>query len=304
MAPQRKAATAQSSGGTGSALAPTLLVRIRGLLPNLAPAERRVATTALADPGGVASATISEVARRCSTSATTVLRFCRSVGLQGYPELRVALAIAAGQAAEGEVRQIGNVIGPRDDLAAIIDKVCFADARAIEETAEQLDPSVLGRVAGLVESARRIDLYGVGASSFVCLDLQQKLYRIGHTAFAWLDPNMAITSAALLQRNDVAIAVSHTGASVDTIAALTRARSSGAATVALTNFPRSPITAVADLVLTTAARETTFRSGAMASRVAQLSVIDCLFAAVAQHHHAATLQALERTREAVADRHL
>src|SRR5206468_1482606 len=109
----------------------------------------------------------------------------------------------------------------------------------------------------------------------------------------------ALTSAALLGEGDVAIAISHTGATVDTIEPLAEARRHGALTVALTNFPRSPIVAAADLVLTTAARETTFRSGAMSSRIAQLMVVDCLFVGVAQRSYAQTREALERTYEAV-----
>ncbi len=106
------------------------------------------------------------------------------------------------------------------------------------------------------------------------MDFQQKLHRIGQTAFAWSDTHIALTSAALLQPGDVAIGIPHTGVTTDTIDARAQARRSGATTVALTNFPRSPIVEVADHVLTTAVRETTFRSGAMASRLAQLTLVD------------------------------
>jgi DNA-binding MurR/RpiR family transcriptional regulator len=60
-------------------------VTIRSLLPNLAPVERRVAQAVLDDPGGAARQSISELSRSCGTSATTVVRFCRAVGLRGYP---------------------------------------------------------------------------------------------------------------------------------------------------------------------------------------------------------------------------
>ena len=100
----------------------------------------------------------------------------------------------------------------------------------------------------------------------------------------------------------MAVGISHTGVTRDTIDALTEARRHGATTVALTNFPRSPITRVADHVLTTAARETTFRSGAMASRLAQLTVVDCVFVGLAQRSYPDTHSALERTRAAVRSR--
>ena len=80
----------------------------------------------------------------------------------------------------------------------------------------------------------------------------------------------------------MAIAISHTGTTTDTVEALRVAEAGGATTIAITNVRDSPLTAHARLVLTTAARETTFRSGAMASRIAQLAVVDCLFVGVAQ----------------------
>lgn len=281
----------------------SVLVRIRGLLPSLAPAARRVAEAVLADPAKVAGSSITALARECATSETTVVRFCRAAGFSGYPELRLSLAVEAEREGnEGTARVIGSDIGPADDLATVVDKVCFADARAIEETGGQLDVGVLGRVVDAVADARRVELFGVGASAIVTADLEQKLRRIGHAAFACADAHEALTSAALLGDGDVAIGVSHTGATYDTIEPLAEARRHGALTVAITNFPQSPITGVVDLVLTTAARETTFRSGAMASRLAQLTVVDCLFIAVAQRHYGDTLDALERTYEAVRGR--
>jgi DNA-binding MurR/RpiR family transcriptional regulator len=106
---------------------------------------------------------------------------------------------------------------------------------------------------------------------------------------------MAVSSAALRDSGDVAVGLSHTGTTVDTIDALREARSHGATTVAVTNFPWSPITEVADLVLLTAARETAFRSGAMTSRIAQLTVVDCIFVLLAQRDLPATRVALDRT---------
>src|ERR1700722_1963123 len=277
---------------------PDVLVVIRSLLPSLARVEQRVAQQVLADPFGTAMQSISELAAACGTSATTVVRFCRAVGLRGYPELRIALAAAAAQAGRPGTTEPSHEIIAGDDPATIARKIAYADARAVTDTARHLDIDALVRIVEVLASARRIDIYGVGASGYVALDLQQKLQRIGKPAFAWPDPHMAITSAALLGPDDVAVALSHTGTTADTIDALREAGSNGAKTAAITNFPRSPITAAADYVLLTAARETAFRSGGMSSRIAQLTVIDCLFVMLAQHDLPTSTQALQRTFEA------
>lgn len=287
---------AADSGGT--------TVRLRALLPSLAPAEQRVARRVLDDPQAVASSTISALAAACGTSETTVIRFCRAVGFSGYPALRLSLATELGRAEAGSsaARTVSSDIGPGDDLDQVVEKIAFADARAVEETADQLDVHVLHEVIDAMVAARRVDVYGVGASAFVGLDLQQKLHRIGRVAFAWGDPHIALTSAALLQPGDVAVGISHSGATRDTVDAIAQARDRGATTVALTNFPRSPLARIADHVLTTAARETTFRSGATASRLAQLTVVDCIFVGVAQRTYDQTQSALQATHDAVADR--
>src|SRR3954468_22626964 len=97
---------------------PTVLGRIRALLPPPPPPERRVAEAAVPDPAGVAAKTISELAADCDTSETTVIRFCRAVGLKGYPELRIGLAAAAGiEDAASSTLTVGGDIGPHDSLA-------------------------------------------------------------------------------------------------------------------------------------------------------------------------------------------
>ncbi|MEV6924352.1 MurR/RpiR family transcriptional regulator [Dactylosporangium sp. NPDC051485] len=278
-------------------------VKIRGLLPSLSRAEQRVGKIIVDEASTAALMTITELAKRAHTSETTVIRFCRAIGVSGYPELRLRLAAEAGRVQDDQGQEaVGSDISLSDDLGQVVKTIAYADARAVEDTAAQLDLEVLGKVVAAIAEARRVDVYGVGASAFVAQDFQQKLHRIGLTAYAWSDLHLALTSAALLREGDVAVGISHTGTTMDTIEAFAEAGRRGATLVALTNFPKSPITRVADLVLTTAARETTFRSGAMASRLAQLTVVDCVFVGVAQRTYERTKSALEATRDAVRSR--
>ncbi|TDC36353.1 MurR/RpiR family transcriptional regulator [Micromonospora sp. KC213] len=272
-----KSAGIPASPGPGG-----LVVHINGLLPALPPAEQRVARLVVADPAGAARRTITDLAIAAEASEATVIRFCRSVGVPGYPQLRIRLAAEAPRRiAPPGVRVASGDIPPGADLAQIIETVAFHDARSVEQTAEQLDPVRCARVVDALVAAGRIDVHGAGASGLVAADLQQKLHRIGRTAFHFPDGHTALASAALLGRGDVAIGISHTGATSSVVEVLARARASGAGTVALTTFPRSPITEVADFVLTTATRETSYRSGPTASRLAQLTVADVLFVGVA-----------------------
>lgn len=283
----------------------SVLIRVRGAIPNLRPAERRVAEVVIAAPAHVSESSITSIARQCQTSETTVLRFCRAVGLSGYPELRIALARAALWE-EADRRSSGPLtgdIGPEDPLDDLVAKVTHADARAVEDTAAALDLDTLQSAVDVLVKASRIDIYGIGASALVGSDLQQKLHRLGMVCFVWSEAHLALMSAAMLSTGDAAIGISHTGTTIDTVDALRVARNHGARTIAVTNFEGSTIAAISDLVLLTAARETTFRSGSMSSRIAQLALVDCLFSAVAQRSYEQSIESLRSTNAVVESRH-
>ncbi|MDX2650067.1 MurR/RpiR family transcriptional regulator [Streptomyces sp. PA03-1a] len=295
--PTRTSAQPAQESATGG----DTLARIRAALPGLAPSERRVAEAVLADPAQAAELSISALAERATTSVATVMRFCRTMKLGNYPQLRLALAAAAARehALGGERPTPGTDISATDTLEQIVHKIVYNEVRALEDSGAGLDIEALGRAVDAVAGARRVDIFGVGASAFVGQDLHQKLHRIGHMAFIWTDRHAALTAAALLGPGDVALAISHSGETEDTVEPLQAAAERGATTIALTNVPGSTLADGADLVLATCARETPFRSGATVSRIAQLAVIDCLFVGVAQRSYDATTAALQKTYGAV-----
>ncbi len=279
---------------------------MRAAMPSLRPSEKRVAQAFLDDPATVANLSIAELARRCNTSTTSVVRFYQRIGYERYQDLRMDLTreTTRERIATATLPPVSGDIDRDDSLADIVSKVAMNETLSIADTAKTLDTDALARAVAMVGTARRIDIFGVGASSFVGLDLQQKLSRIGLTALTWPDAHSAWTSAVVLDERCVALAISHSGATIDTVEFLGLARGAGAATIAITNFTQSPIAEKADVVLATAARETKFRSGALGSRIAQLMVVDCLFTGVAQASYDQSMAALRTTYSAVHHRAL
>ncbi|GAA2211967.1 MurR/RpiR family transcriptional regulator [Nonomuraea monospora] len=284
--------------------AETLLIRIRAAMPALRPSERRIAEMFVGEPSAAANLSIAELAARCETSTTSVVRFYQRMGYAHYKHFRIDLtrAVAREELAAASLPEVSGDIDRNDSLEGIVSKVAMNETLSIADTARMLDMEALGEAVARLLAARRIDTFGVGASALVGLDLQQKLSRIGRTAINWHDSHSAWTSAATLDAGCVAVAVSHSGATVDTVEFLAIARKTGAATVAITNFRESPLARAADVTLTTAARETRFRSGALGSRIAQLMVVDCLFTGVAQASYDASMEALRNTYAVVHDR--
>ncbi|ROR73877.1 MurR/RpiR family transcriptional regulator [Bogoriella caseilytica] len=279
-----------------------LVTRIAGLLPELRPAERRVAEAVIANPAEVARESITTLAERCHTSAPTVVRFAKRLGFAGYPQLRLTLAKDAGREEGRHAGEpLSGTLDASDTLDEVVAKLAYAESRALEDTAAMLDRSALASTVEAIAAAPRIDLLGVGASAVPAIDLGQKLLRLGLAAAHHTDRHAAMTSVSLRGEGDVVIAVSHSGSTTDVIAPAELAREHGATTVAVTNHPESRLAKACDVALVTASRETTFRSGAMASRIAQLLIVDCVFVGVALRDMEATQQALDASFRAVAD---
>ncbi|RCG26259.1 MurR/RpiR family transcriptional regulator [Sphaerisporangium album] len=276
-----------------------LVARVRAVLPSLTPSAQIIARLILDDPATVARSTITELSAASATSEATIVRTARALGFSGYAQLRLALAAAAATTRQGPDRLVPGDLAPDDPLSDVIAKVTRAEAQALEDTAAQLSPELLGEVVGAITTARRIDVYGVAASGLVAQDMAQKLLRIGLSAHAFTDAHLALTSAVLLRPGDVAVGVSTTGETPDVVEPLRRAGKAGAATVAITNNPRSSLAEVCGHVLISAGRETAFRPGALASRISQLLIVDYVFVGVAQRTSEVSNEALRATRDAL-----
>lgn len=265
--------------GTAGPQTAGLVARIAGLMPALTPAQRRVARLVVADPGAAAARTVTDLATAAGTSEATVIRFCRSVGVPGYPQLRLRLAAEAGRRTMPDTRPDARspAVG---GLAQIIAAVAAHDARAVRDTAAGLDPEVCASVVESIATARRVEVHGADGSAHTAAHLRQRLQAAGVPAYGWPDGPTAAASADRLGAGDVAIAVSHSGRTAQAVEVLRRAGRRGARTVAVTTFPRSALARVADVVLVTAIGETAGPSGVGAGGAAQLTVVDVLVSGV------------------------
>lgn len=279
---------------------------IRMALPRLRPAEAKVGQLVLADPDAALESTVASLAQRAGVSQASVVRFTRALGLSGLPALRIELAQELSrQAVELERSNIAQgQINPADTVAEVVAKVAFHEARSIEQTARDLDLEALDQVAQAIADGHHVVTFGVGASGLAAADLAQKLQRIGLMCLSSHDTHVQLVHAALADPATVAVAFSFGGRTVEVLRAQQIARQAGALTVAVTNDPESPVAGASQLVLRTSAREAAMRAAALASRMAQLAVVDFLFVRVAQLRFDDLGTALRATFEAVGEQHL
>ncbi|MEP9384053.1 MurR/RpiR family transcriptional regulator [Nocardioides sp. KR10-350] len=275
--------------------------RIRAALPRMSDAMAKIGTLLIEDPSLPLRLSITELAQAAGTSPATVTRFCRAIGYAGYPTLRVGAAAEQGRASGDETwkADIGREFHPGDSPTDVVRTLVNAHSVALASTADAIDPDLIARVAAAVASSGHVDIYGIGGSAGMAVELQARLYRIGINAHAWSEVHVALTSAALLGETAVAIAFSNTGRTEETIEMLTLAKSSGAFSVAVTSDPTSPLAEVADAHLAAVAPGAYLQPDDLSAKHAQLFVIDLLYLLVAQQDFSRTTSLLAASAAAV-----
>ncbi len=275
-----------------------VILKIESLYNSLTKAEKKVADYVLENAENVIYFSITELAEKCNTGETTIVRFCRRIGLSGFQEFKLNLA-------KDVIRpetSIHENVSFDDPLEIQLQKITNENVLAISNTTKLLSLKEIERAVDTIVNAQRIDFYGVGASGYTALDAKYKFMRLGLNVHADLDPHIQAISAANLKEGDVGIGISFSGSTKDTVATCRLAKKSGATVICITNYARSPITTVADIVLLTSAKETPLRSGALTSKIAQLHVLDILYTAVAIRLKDKAVQALDKTAKAVLDK--
>ncbi|MFI5779474.1 MurR/RpiR family transcriptional regulator [Nocardia sp. NPDC051570] len=272
--------------------------RLVTAMPRLTPTGLRVARVILDDPPGAAQLTVNQLAERADTSTSAVVRLAKTLGYDGYPQLRLALAAVGGES--GTTPVFATDIVADDPLGKVIHKLTAFETEGMVATADLADPATLTAVVDALVHARRVQLLGIGASGLVATDLEQKLTRIGRWCRASTSEDDALVQTSLLDAGDVVIAFSHSGETAAIVEAMRRV-GTRATTVAVTSSPQSRLSRAATHTILVAGREDGFRSAAMASRMSQLLVVDALYIGVLQRTPSAAL-ALRRTHDAVADR--
>ncbi|WP_269458048.1 MurR/RpiR family transcriptional regulator [Microlunatus sagamiharensis] len=257
---------------------------MRALQPDMPAALARVADYLLTQPQAPLTLSIGELAEQAGTSAASVTRFCRMIGYAGYVELRVGIATDVGRstARESWANEIGREVSPDDTPELLLARLIGSHTRSLREATSAIDLAVMSEVSQRIGRSRLVDIYGVGGSAMLGQELQGRLYRIGVPAFTWSDVHLGLVSAAIQGPDTVAIGISTTGRTEETIEMLAEADRAGAFTVAITNNPGSPLDELAQASIVTSVYEQALQPDDLSAKHGQLLVLDLLYLLVAQ----------------------
>ncbi|QWA11112.1 MurR/RpiR family transcriptional regulator [Sodalis ligni] len=274
-------------------------LRLETVRSSLTPTERKLADYILSHADSAIHCTISELAAAAEVSVATVTRLAQNSGYSGYSQLRVWLAkdlVLIPPPASGEDLNVS------DEVGVIRDKLVAATTQSMTDTQKMLNIDALLAAAQSIAQAGRIDIYGIGGSATVCIDIRHKFLKLGLPVACYSDNDLMMISSAGLKSGDLAMGISHTGRSEPVVAAISSAAQAGARTMAMTHDPFSPLARIADLTLTYSAKTTVFSSDSMTGRLSQLMITDILYTIIGYSHfervsplvHKADSQAIKR----------
>ena len=251
-------------------------MRIEAQLGRLSRAEAQVAQWILRNPHSAAKDSISVVAAGADVSEPTVIRFCRSLDLDGFRELRTQLVLALQQP-ESFLHQ---EVVPDDDVGAAAGKVLDTSIQALVALRNNVSFNALQQAVDMLRSARQILFVGLGGSGQVAKDAEHKFFRLGIPCTAVTDIQTITQYASIAQAGDIFVATSHTGTWGDLVDAMQLARDNAANVIAITD-PLAPLASTADLVFESHIGEDTSVYTPMSSRLVQLALLDALQVALA-----------------------
>lgn len=250
--------------------------RIQEKLESLSKMERKTAECMAENQDKLIYASITELAELAGTSEATVTRVCTKLGYSGFQALKVSVA----RELVSQQEKIHEDLKADSPPEMIIDKIFSSAIHTLNMTRKALDgKAVAGSIDALCR-ARRIVVIGNGNSGAIALDAQHKFLRIGLNVSAYTDDHMQMIAVVSMTKDDVLIAISHSGSSRDVAEAMQVAKENGATVISITNNGISPVSKLADIRLYTYSQETKYRTYAISSRMAELTIIDTLYTGV------------------------
>lgn len=249
-------------------------LQIKSLYTDFSPKEQAIADYILKHPQKVSHSSISDLAAELGIADSTFFQFTKTLGFNGFKDFKLALLKQENDLSAVTTHEN---IQEEDSKLVMAQKVFDSNMKTLTDTRKLLREEDLNKAVKMISESRRLYFFGVGGSEIVATDTYHKFLRspipVGHST----DYHLQLMEASLLTAADCAMLISHSGKTKETIRIAEAAKKAGAKVIVVTSQANSPLAKLGDVVFISISEEIEFRSEALASRIAQLSIIDSLF---------------------------
>jgi RpiR family transcriptional regulator, carbohydrate utilization regulator len=281
-----------------------ILLQIRGKLPYLKPALKRIGEYVIANMDKVKTQKIAELAGFCQVSEATVTRFVREIGINSFQGLKIAIAerTMAGRYDTRQVRkEVYCDVSQTDSIDTIVDKILIQSIETLKNTRGLISHTEIEKAIAAIEKAAMLAIYCSGASTAAGQSAKSRFYRVGKRCFLATDAVDQSISASLLDKKCVAMGITSSGRTKSVVNAMKIAQKAGATTLCITDSDRSPIVAYSDITFFTSSIFSSFLQDAMSSKMPELFIIDILYACFAARNFKLSIKYIEKSAAAIKD---
>lgn len=239
-----------------------ILFRIKEQIEALPKSEKKIAEIVLENPQAVIQMNATELAEVAESSPAAIIRFCHSMKLKGFTELKLQLSADSHQIKEN----LYTEINPNEEIELIKKKLVLNTTHVLNETNNWLTKEQIDEVTEHFEASSMIYTYGLGASYLVALDIQQKYTRIGKVVVSSQDTHYLVASMAVAPKNTIFFGISNSGEKQEVLSLMKTAKELGLITISLTEATNNSLSQQADIALKTGiSGEAPLRSAATSS---------------------------------------
>ena len=271
-------------------------LQIKSMYNDFSPKEQAIADYILENPSKVSHSSISDLAAELGIADSTFFQFTKKLGFNGFKDFKMALLKQENDLTAITIHE--NV--QKDDSELVMaQKVFDSNMSTLVDTKKLLKEQDLKRAVKMISDSRRLYFFGVGGSEIVATDAYHKFLRspipVGHST----DYHLQLMEASLLTEEDCALFISHSGKSKETIHIAEAAKKNGAKVIVMTSQAHSPLAKLGDVVFISISEVIEFRSEALASRIAQLSIIDSLYVILMFHNRENAQNTITKVRTVI-----
>lgn len=243
---------------------------------------------------------ISALAENSGVSEATITRFCRSLGLSGYNDFKLALAKADKVSDLGDPSDSPQTVTTEDSLSNMFHKLHASSILSLNETLELLDETALEKAVNILSAANRIYCMGHGGSMVMAMEAWARFSTASSRFIHISDSHMQAMAIALATPKDAILFFTYSGSTKDMEDVMGIAKERGIPIILITHFPKSRAAEFADVILLCGYNESPLQSGSIAAKVGQMFLIDCLFYGFCRKSPETCAAARASTAEAIA----
>lgn len=273
-----------------------IVLRIKEEYRKLTKSEKKVAGYFIENYKDAINESIQSIAVATDTSPATVIRFVKTLKFDGLQQLKLAIA-ADMDSQKPDITD--EIIHQKDGLSEIVEKNKRNLINSIERLYALMDLELIEKSVDAIDSAKKVYLFGVGASGIVCYDINYKLSRIGKDVVFNNDIHLQLVNLNFITKEDACVCVSYSGNTKETVLVAEIAKKAGAKTVGICCYGRNELSKICDITLRVPHDERELRLGAISSRNTTLTLLDTIYLAITHRHYPDVLNDIESTRDLI-----